>query len=250
MAALVHPAEIANLHAGVAQPDDLRARRRFGQQPLDAAQGFHAQRLGAHQVLFHADADIEFEAPAGVARVVERDATEHHRIGQAQVVAVERHQDGRARGQRDDHAFVAVDHHVVARRKRLAQAHQQPGQVIFQDVLEGEAKRHAQHAGGAQHRAHQGGGVEEFQGHQQAGQHHHPAHGGAREVLHERVAARDAAHQLAARQPAAQQPGQQHHHQGHCQQRQVAEQGIHFLCQSFQAGGDLAGTGFNGHAVS
>ena len=178
------------------------------------------------------DADVELEAPARVARVVQRHAAEHQRVRQPQVVAVERHQDRRARGHRDHDALVAVDDDVVAGRERLAQAHQDAGEVVLQRVLEGEAERDAEHAGGAEHGADKRGGVHDLQRHQQAERGDRPAHGGARQVAQEGVAPGHPLEQRAAREPAAEQPEQPHRDQRQRQQRQCGEQAVRLVQQA------------------
>jgi len=67
-------------------------------------------------------ADVELEAPLGAARVVDDHGLEHRGIGNADVVALGREQDGCARGQLDHVAQLAGDVDQVVDVERVAQA--------------------------------------------------------------------------------------------------------------------------------
>ena len=149
MTALVHPGLIANLYVGVAQRGDIGARRRGIHHALQFDEDLDANLLGAYQIFVDADTNIKGKAAAGVAGVVEHDTAEHQGVGDAQVIAVQRHKNGRPRGQRDHNAFIAINGDMILWRKGLPQAHENTGQIVLHGALEGEAERHPHDPGGA-----------------------------------------------------------------------------------------------------
>ena len=108
------------------------------------------------------------EASLRVAGEVEDYRLEHLPVGNAQMVAVERHQDGGAAGEADHAAFVRVDLDPVIGAERLAQREQQRGDVILDRVAHGEAQCDPDQPGAAQHRAEQGRCADHVEGDHEA----------------------------------------------------------------------------------
>ena len=112
MRPLIDPGLILHHHAPVTEFAHHRARRWLVDDSGHASEFLDAYLLRMAQIFINTDADIELQASFRISRVVERDAAEHQSIRQPQMVALERHEDGRTRVERDDDAFVSVDDHV------------------------------------------------------------------------------------------------------------------------------------------
>src|SRR3546814_1879277 len=68
------------------------------------------------------DPEFEVETPFRVAGVVQDHRLEHGRVGNAQMIAFKRHQNGRTAGEPHDTTFMTFDHDMVIRAKWLAKA--------------------------------------------------------------------------------------------------------------------------------
>ena len=132
---------------------------------------------------------------------------------------------------------------MVARLERAAQAEQDARQVVLGHVAEGKAQHDAHHAGRTQHGGDQGGGFQQVQRHQQAGQQQAGADGTAHQRAQVGVAAVQPHDVQVVGQPASQQVGQPHHAQRHQQQRHHG----HGAQQAFL--GDVGGFGQAGAEV-
>ena len=149
------------------------------------------------------------------------------------MVAVERQQDGSARRQPDDAAFVAVYHHLIIVVEGLAQAEQQAGNVIFNGVAQGETDRQPDHAGGAEHGAEQGRGVEYFEGEDEAASDDRHADDLPHEVAQEGIAAEAPHQRRVARDKAGEPPENAKHRGRHRQQRQKRDETARRSQQAF-----------------
>jgi len=205
------------------------------QHPVHLRDRRKARFTGVVRGLGRVDRQHEVEAPTRVGGVVQHHRLEHQRVGQRQLVAVQGHQQGRARGQRDHLALVLVHHQVVVRRERATQAQQHAGHVVLGDVLEGEADHQADHARRPQHGADQRRGSQQVQCQHQAQHHHHRLHQPPHQPFQERVAlaAAQPGHRP-ARQQFSGQHRQVHDRQGDHQQRDRADQPHQFLLRLLQ----------------
>src|SRR3546814_311773 len=96
-------------------------------------------------------------------RSVQDHRLEHGRVGNAQMIAFKRHQNGRTAGEPHDTTFMTFDHDMVIRAKWLAKAEHETGDVIVDGVANGEPYRDSDHAGAAQHRAQERGRAQHLQ---------------------------------------------------------------------------------------
>src|SRR5690606_31738158 len=96
-------------HRRVAKLLDQAARRWIGEHARGRRQGRADQALGPAEIGLDGDADLEGDRARGVAGVVDDRALEHGRVGDADVVALEGQEDGRARGQAYDSARELAD---------------------------------------------------------------------------------------------------------------------------------------------
>ena len=135
---------------GVAHRVDQRVGLGVLQDEIELADGIQSGFHTGYGVIFGIDAEFELKAPFRVGRVIEDDAFEHRRIGDAHVVTVEGHQDGRARSKAHDDAFKVIDHHVVLGPKRLAQAEHHAGNIVLHRVAHGKADGQTDHPGTAE----------------------------------------------------------------------------------------------------
>src|SRR3546814_17496785 len=99
--------------------------------------------LFPYTTLFRSRVDPEFEVetPFRVAGVVQDHRLEHGRVGNAQMIAFKRHQNGRTAGEPHDTTFMTFDHDMVIRAKWLAKAEHETGDVIVDGVANGEPYR-------------------------------------------------------------------------------------------------------------
>jgi hypothetical protein len=122
------------------------------------------------------DARGEIEAPQRVARVVHDHALVDRRVRDAHVVALDREQHGRARGEARHMALPPLDVDQVVGREGLAQAQEQARDRVLREVAEREAEHEAQQPGGAEQRRDQRRRVQELEREQGACDHHRDAH--------------------------------------------------------------------------
>src|SRR3546814_14773067 len=91
-------------------------------------------------------------------RSVQDHRLEHGRVGNAQMIAFKRHQNGRTAGEPHDTTFMTFDHDMVIRAKWLAKAEHETGDVIVDGVANGEPYRDSDQAGAAQQNGRASGG--------------------------------------------------------------------------------------------
>ncbi len=96
--ALIHPGVEAHQHARIAEVLDQRHGRRLREHPGHLAELLDPQALRLDEIFSHPHPDAEIEAALGIAAVIEDHAFEDLGVGDAQMIAVERHQNRGAGG--------------------------------------------------------------------------------------------------------------------------------------------------------
>ncbi len=185
--ALVDPPTELDDDVGIPHFQHHGGRGRSVEQEGQRTHGLQPGGGGVDRVVLGVHPQLESEAALGVEGVVEDGALEDVGIGQAQVVAVQRHQHGGARRQPHDDTLVGIDDHVVVGAKRLAQAQHDAGDVVLDRVLQRKADGQTDQPGAACRCSEQGHGVENAQRQQQAQQNADDPDGLSDEVRHERV---------------------------------------------------------------
>ena len=117
---LVHPGQEAQDDIAVANDLDQRIGLRLPEDKVQLTHGSQAAGHGGDGIVIGIDAEFEFEAAFRVAGIVEDDGLEDGRVGDAQMIAVERHQDCGARSQPDDLSLMLIDEDMVVGAKGLA----------------------------------------------------------------------------------------------------------------------------------
>src|SRR3546814_12389225 len=72
-----------------------------------------------NRIVVRVDPEFEVETPFRVAGVVQDHRLEHGRVGNAQMIAFKRHQNGRTAGEPHDTTFMTFDHDMRSEERRV-----------------------------------------------------------------------------------------------------------------------------------
>jgi hypothetical protein len=217
---LVDPSDEPQYDTAVADFFEPTARRGFTEHEGQFAKTIDSDLHGFTGIIGCIYPEHKIEASFRIARVVQDFCLEHGAIGNAQMIAVQCHQDGRTARQADDPPLAVANHNQIVGPERLPDRKHDRTHIIVDRVLDREPDGETDDTGRAQDSAEQGCRAKQVERDDDPHQGYEQPHRSCHEIRNETVRRYPRPEGLCARQCASGKPEQHDDKNRYGQQRQ------------------------------